>query len=83
MAQLIERAAAFGVVCNQDGLAGAGVRVKNDLLGADLDFRSLNAFLIEEIAWCRDVGFCARMGRGTIKVFGRSRWAKAILFIRS
>jgi len=56
MAQLIERATAIGGSCDQDGFARAGVRVKNDLLGSDLDFRSLNAFLIDEIAWCRDVG---------------------------
>src|SRR5712671_5901377 len=62
MAQLIERATAIGGSSDQDGLARAGVRVKNDLLGSDLDFRSLNAFLIEEIAWCRDAGCRARMG---------------------
>jgi hypothetical protein len=71
------------VACDQDGLACAWVRVKNDLLGSDLDFRSLNAFLIEEIARCHDAGFGARVGTGTIKVFGRSKWAIAILFIRS
>jgi hypothetical protein len=81
MAQLIGRASALA--CGQDGLARAGIRVKNDLLGSDLDLGSLNAFLIEEIAWCRDAGFCARMGTGTTKGFGRSKWAIAILFIRS
>jgi hypothetical protein len=40
------------VACDQDGLAGAGVRVKNDLLGSDLDFRIVNVFLIEKIVWC-------------------------------
>jgi hypothetical protein len=81
IAQLIERATAIGGSCDQDGFARAGVRVKNDLLGSDLDFRSLNAFLIEEIGWCRDASFTA--GMGSTKVFGRSRWAIAILFIRS
>jgi DNA primase catalytic subunit len=39
MAQLIERATAIGGSCDQDGLARAGVRVKNDLLGSDLGFQ--------------------------------------------
>jgi hypothetical protein len=38
------------VACDQDGFAGAGVRLKSNLLGSDLDFRILNAFLVEEIA---------------------------------
>jgi hypothetical protein len=40
------------VACDQDGFARAGVRLKNNLLGSDLDFRILNAFLVEEIVWC-------------------------------
>jgi hypothetical protein len=41
----------------QDGLARAAVRLKNDSSNSDLEFRILNAFLIEEIVWYRDVPF--------------------------
>jgi hypothetical protein len=57
MAQLIKRATAVGGSCDQDGLAHAGVRLKNDLSSSDLDFRILKAFLIEEIVWYRDATF--------------------------
>jgi hypothetical protein len=40
------------VDCDQNGLARAGVRVKNDLLRSDLDFRIVNVFLIEKVVWC-------------------------------
>jgi hypothetical protein len=45
------------VACDQDGFARAGVRLKNDLSSSDLEFRILNAFLIEEIVWYRDAAF--------------------------
>jgi hypothetical protein len=67
------------VACDQDGLAGAGVRVKNDLLDSDPDFRIVNVFLIEKIVWCAMMPSAAEEHR----FFGRSKWAIAILFITS
>jgi hypothetical protein len=62
------------------------VRLKSDLLGSDFDCTILNAFLIEEIVWNRDAGLRCRSQHAVvanIRFFRRSKWAIAVLFIRS